>query len=273
MSRKIVNFMIIGVQKCGTTSLASIFRQHPNINFCAQKEPSFFSINDNWEADIDKYHDLFDSEKIGLLGEASTSYSFYYEYPKTAERLKAYNPNLKFIYIMRNPVERIRSHYQHNFLKGRTRKLLKEEVISNPTYINHSRYAVQIRPYIDLFGKKNIHFLTLEDFIKDKYYQLKLLSDFLSIDYEPFLKADTAPKNTTKHIKKVNFIRTMAHPFLPLISDDLKIKLKSLLYKKNKLSNHIDSDFKLFILNHIIDDINFIERETDLDLANWKNMY
>ena len=60
-----------------------------------------------WEADLASYHALYSPAPGQLCGEGSTMYTFLPEFDKTYERLFAYNPDLKFIYIMRSPVERV----------------------------------------------------------------------------------------------------------------------------------------------------------------------
>jgi hypothetical protein len=263
------DFMIIGVQKCGTTSLASILSQHPEINFCKQKEPSFFCRNKDWEARIHEYHDLYNPNEIGLRGEASTSYSWYYEYPDTSLRLKKYNKNLKFIYIMRDPIDRIKSHYIHNYLKGYTRKNFLNEVTANPTYINHSRYAVQIRPYIELFGKDRILFLKLEDLIDNSFKLFEQVGRFLGIDIKPFDNLDKSPRNVTSENRKITTLKYLFSPILKYIPSNVKISLRESFSRKNSIIVNINPQLRTFFLNHLIDDITAIENYSDLNLKNW----
>ena len=170
---KKVDVMLIGVQKCGTTTLADWLSKHSEISFC--KEPDFFSKNKDWRSDIDTYHSLFEDDSTisdNIWMEASTTYSWLLEYPEVASRILEYNKNTKFIFIMRNPIERIKSHYIHHRLKAYTTKPFELEVQSNPTYISHSRYAIQIRPFLELFPKENFHFLT---YITRGYYAVFII--------------------------------------------------------------------------------------------------
>ena len=103
-----VNAIIIGVQKCGTTTLANWLSQHPGVRVCDQKEPDFFSKSPDWRAYLDGYHRLYADENEGgskkLWVEGSTSYSWYLDYPETAKRLFEYNPHLKLVFIVREPM-------------------------------------------------------------------------------------------------------------------------------------------------------------------------
>ena len=111
MSTNIDNFaLIIGAMKAGTTSLFKYLSQHPEICACQEKEPNFFASDINWSKGLDWYQNLWkwnqDLHKIAL--EAST---FYTRLPEAnaAERIAQIKAKFKFIYILRNPVERIES--------------------------------------------------------------------------------------------------------------------------------------------------------------------
>lgn len=160
-----VDFMIIGAQKSGTTSLSYYLSNHPAVCYCLEKEPEFFSTEANWQDKIDKYHKLFEPQGAQLLGEASTNYSMLADFPKTAERIHSYNPDTKLIYITRDPVERIRSHYAHRLVRKNVLGDLHTEVLNNPSYIDRSKYYRQIEPYLRLFGKDQILLLLFEELV------------------------------------------------------------------------------------------------------------
>ena len=99
-----VDFMMIGAQKAGTTSLAAQLAAHPQICFCREKEPGYFHKTDDWTAGLDQYHSLYSPTPGQLCGEASTYYTFFPEFCETHKRLYDYNPALKLIYVVRQPV-------------------------------------------------------------------------------------------------------------------------------------------------------------------------
>ena len=149
----ITKLFIIGSQKCGTTTLARWLDQHPKLSLCSDKEPSYFSIRFK-EISERHYHNLFKKKEHEnkLFFEASTSYTFYPFFPEVPKRIYKYNNEAKFIYIVRDPIERIKSHYKHNWIKGYTRKSFIEEVSSNPEYIFNSSYGLQLRQYLKYFS-------------------------------------------------------------------------------------------------------------------------
>src|SRR3990172_564869 len=102
-----VDFMVIGAQKCATSTLARQLAYHPDICFSKPKEPAYFNRTQNWQEGLEKYHQLYSPVEGRICGEASTMYSSLPEWQGTHSRLFAYNPELKLIYIMRLPVERV----------------------------------------------------------------------------------------------------------------------------------------------------------------------
>lgn len=190
-----VDFMIIGAQKCGTTSLAAQLAAHPEICFSKKKEPGYFNASTNWRDTIDQYHRLFEPTDGQLCGEASTMYTFLPEYIGTARRLHEYNPDLKLIYIMRNPVDRIVSHFTHNLARGQVVNDPLRAVKDDPTYMTRSHYAAQIAPYLELFGQSNVLLIIFEEYVQDQLATLERIAQFLEIDSGGFQRVDTAPKH------------------------------------------------------------------------------
>ncbi len=206
-----VDFMVIGAQKCGTTSLAAQLAGHPEICFCRDKEPGYFHQTADWRADLDTYHSLYSPEPGQLCGEASTFYTFLPEYPDTHKRLFEYNPNLKLIYIMRQPVERVVSNYTHNVVRNLDKNPPDQAVFMRPEYVNRSRYAVQIRPYLELFEREDILLLVFEEYVRDQAGTLTQVAEFLGIDPAPFLEVDTAAqhKSVGEPYLKYESVRTL----------------------------------------------------------------
>lgn len=155
--------MIIGAQKCGTTTLFNILNDHPSISGCTEKEPHYFSTTKNWRNDLNLYHMLF-KEKEGTLNfEASTTYTFYpLRNLHIWDDIFDYNPNMKFIYIVRNPVDRIVSSYMHNYERGYIDLDIEEALIKERLLIELTRYYTQISPYIKKFGRDKIWLLILK---------------------------------------------------------------------------------------------------------------
>src|SRR5438552_358541 len=130
--------MIVGAMKCGTTSLFSYLKQHPRIAGCETKEPDFFSIH--WSRGLDWYQGLWRPVQAGEIAlEASTSYTKLPDHPEVVERMLSTPWTFKLIYVVRDPLERIESHYNHGrrLPWNESRRALTDEV--RPRLINTSR--------------------------------------------------------------------------------------------------------------------------------------
>ena len=203
----ITDLFIIGSQKCGTTSLAKWLNQHPNLSLCSDKEPSYFSIKFNDLSEID-YHNLFHEKekKNKLFFEASTSYTNYPLFPEVPKRIFEYNKNAKFIYIVRDPIERIKSHYRHNWIKGYTRKNFIDEVLKNSEYLFFSSYGLQLRQYLNYFPIERIYITSLEKLLDNKIEELNNIFDFLGIKNLKNKDINFYPENVSSKVSQLPVI-------------------------------------------------------------------
>jgi len=114
---RVVEFIVMGVQRGGTTSLAINISKHPDIYIDPNKEPSlgevhFFDIN--WKKGIEWYKSQFDYN-YKLVGEKTPSLIYL---PSTFPLIQSVNPQVKIILILRNPVERAYSAWKLNKKNG-----------------------------------------------------------------------------------------------------------------------------------------------------------
>src|SRR5579871_6109810 len=114
-----VSYVIVGTQKGGTSSLQFLLSKHPDICAAVIKETHFFDNDPSFQSDApdyNRYHNLFRHYRgETALGEATPIYMYA---PYVADRLKEYNPDIKVIAVLRNPVERAYSHYQMMWRRG-----------------------------------------------------------------------------------------------------------------------------------------------------------
>jgi len=276
-----VDFMMIGAQKAGTTSLAAQLAAHPQICFCRDKEPAYFHQAADWRADIERYHALYNPRPGQLLGEASTHYTFFPEYRGTAERLYEYNPALKLIYVMRQPVERIISLYTHNVVRELEKRPPDVAVFDDPTYVNRSRYGVQLRPYLELFGPENVLLLVFEEYTADQVTALYRVAEFLGIAAAPFEETDTTPLH-----------QSVGQPYLryqtlrDFTKSDVFQKVRNIIpaavrqpIRHRLLSNTITAkptfarETKLALWRLVEDDVHTVEQLLGRRLENWRRGY
>jgi len=126
--RVLPNFIIIGVQKGGTSSLYRYLLQHPNVVPGYKKEVKFFDGKYQKGLDWYRYNFPFTSQMTDTgaqTGEASPSYIFH---PLVPQRIKEDLPNVKLVLLLRDPVERAYSHYQGNLRKGQEKLSFPEAI-------------------------------------------------------------------------------------------------------------------------------------------------
>jgi len=217
------NSFIIGAAKSGTTSLFEIIAEHPAVFASKKKELNFFSNDERYEKGVDWYQTHFsESAAFPVRLEASPAYLAWSE--KTAPRIKElYGERpIKIIAIFRNPVTRAYSNYWHRVRMGHE-KLSFDEAIDredqrlkdnweklyrtgNPLYgyIRGGRYASRLKPFLDLFPRKDFFFLLQDDLQNDFETSIKKLFGFLGINpqvsAQPVVRNDsTIPRNKGLH--------------------------------------------------------------------------
>ena len=111
---KKVDFLVAGAQKSGTSALDAYLRDHPELCFPRQKELHFFDKDRLFATepvDYARYHALFDPKPPQrLLGESTPAYLYW---PQAVERIARYNPRMRFIIVLRNPITRAFSHWNY----------------------------------------------------------------------------------------------------------------------------------------------------------------
>ena len=278
MAGMCVDFMIIGAQKSGTTSLAAQLADHPQICFSEIKEPEFFDSQESWEENLPAYHQLFKPLGGQLCGEASTTYTFLPETPETSIRIHSYNPDMKLIYIMRQPVNRIISHYAHNLVRGLENRSPLAAVVEDPRYINRSRYGVQIRPYIELFGRENILLLIFEEYVADQLATLAAVAEFLGIDGTEFRDVDTSARHKSVGERQIKFrtaekfTRTsLFRSMRDIIPEGFRHTIRYRLLS-NQLAEtpHFDQELKELIWRFVAGDVMEIEDYLGRVIPQWR---
>ena len=139
-----LGFMIVGAQKCGTSALAHFLSQHPEIGMASPKEVHLFDgpgYSTDWTPEqIDRRYGRRFAHCVGarILGEATPSYMFV---PEIGRDLARYNPDLKLIVLLRDPVERAISHYHMEKGRGRERRPLWFALLREPFRLRRCRNA------------------------------------------------------------------------------------------------------------------------------------
>jgi hypothetical protein len=176
-------FVIIGTMKGGTTSLYHYLRAHPQVFMTETKELHYFVAEKNLSRGLGWYERNFASAGDALaVGEASPDYTKYPIHPGVPKRMAETVPDARLLYVIRNPVERIRSHYLHDVARGRERRPIAEAVPGSMHYLAPSRYALQIEQYLEHFPREQLLVLLSEDLRNDRAATLRRVYRFLGVD-------------------------------------------------------------------------------------------
>jgi hypothetical protein len=185
------NLFVIGAARSGTSSLHHYLGLHPEIHMSVPKEPHFFSRSPDgrWPGGRrftdSAYQRLFESP-LPVRGESSVTYS-YFPYPAgVPARIAAVAPDARFIYLLRDPVERAVSHYRWHVAIGRERRSLAE-VAAAPNdaeerYLAASSYATQLGEYVKVFRDDRVLVLDSGDLQERRGDTLRHVFAFLGVE-------------------------------------------------------------------------------------------
>lgn len=199
--RPLPDFLILGAQKAGTTALYAYLRWHPQITGPSFKEVSFFDRHyahgERW------YRAHLPVRRRGLVGEASPSYLFH---PLAPERVAKMLPGARLIALLRNPVDRAFSHYQHEVALGREELSFEdalaredermegevERMLRDPSYFSYGwwnytyaargRYAEQLARWFAAFPREQLLVLLTDELAADTAAAYRRVLAFLGVD-------------------------------------------------------------------------------------------
>ncbi len=177
------NLIIIGAQKCGTTSLHYYLKQHPEIFMTEVKELNFFNGEFNWKKGRAWYEAQF-SGQAKIYGESSPHYTNFPMFTGVPAKMNALVPNAKLIYLVRDPITRIVSQYL-DYVKGcHEPRTIEEALIDlrDNEYLNRSQYYFQLEQFLKFYKPEQILVLESESLMIDREPTLKEIYHFLGVD-------------------------------------------------------------------------------------------
>jgi hypothetical protein len=175
------NLIVIGGMKCGTSSLHYYLSLHPEIFMSKTKELSFFS--DYWDRGVGWYQQHF-PEESPVRGESSPNYTKHPAFPGVPERMASVVPHAKLVYVVRDPIKRIISHYIDSFSWKRENRNLDDAlaVLEGNHYVNVSRYAMQLERYLEHYPIERVLVVAAEDLRDRRDETLWKVFEFLRVN-------------------------------------------------------------------------------------------
>jgi sulfotransferase family protein len=241
--RVLPDFLIIGTQRGGTTSLYKYLVQHPNLSHALTKEIRFFDLN--YHRGLPWYRSRFPSHRRRemserrrgaklMVGEASPDYLFH---PLAAARVAHDLPQARLIVLLRNPIDRAFSHYWHQFKRGQetltfaaaidgeTDRLAGEvdKILADPSYVSYERhhhsylargiYVDQLAAWMELIPRDRFLIERSEDLFQDPRAVFRRVLEFLGLpdhdltEYETFNAFSSGEMEPALRAKLVEYFR------------------------------------------------------------------
>lgn len=290
------NFVCVGAQKAGTTTLHDMLKQHPDVYLPEIKETKFFAEHEKFAKGLNYYIKKYfcDYKEQKIVGEIDPEY-IYFDY--VPERIyKTLGKDIKLIFILRNPASRAFSHYQMSLRRGYETLSFEEAIKIEPerikdddtdkkwlsqrnnfSYIDRGYYAKQIKRYLKYFPKENMHFILFEDeLLGNKEQTINNIYNFLGIkNISINLDLKSNPASETKYIwirdffNKQGIVKNFSKYFF---SKNLRATIRNYIQNKNmkpmvtKLDNRIKQEL---LAQYYTEDIKELEKIIQKDLSTW----
>jgi len=175
-----VDFLGIGVQKAGTTWLYRMLAAHPEIFMARGDDKDLRFFNAYYDRGYLWYERYFEDAGAKRRGEFSTSYFYSKDAP---ERVHRYNPAMRLLLSLRDPVDRLISHHRHEIRVGRIEPDLPLEraIESNPSYVEQSMYFEQLSRWLEWFPRSSLHIVIFEEMFRDPGKALRDVYAFVGV--------------------------------------------------------------------------------------------
>lgn len=289
------DFIIVGAAKSGTSSLHKYLSAHPDVFMPKLKELNFFHAygQDNtpiWE----RFPEMPTNEmayashfyKAGanqIKGEASPSYLIYHE--RTIANIKKFYKGRelpKIIIILREPIDKIWSHFRFNRMynldpDGLTLEeaiQVESERLKNPTYlpdvhyINNTKYLQQVKAYLDNF--ESVKVVLFDDLNKDPMKFISEIQDYLGVENN--IPEDLGKKYNKSNVSNVpsnNAVAWAMKMGLTQIPFPFKEQLKNRLLKKEKMSASVEKQ----LIKIFKPEVEELQTLLNQDLSSWLSKY
>ncbi len=295
------SFLVLGAGKAGSTSLAYLLDQHPDICMSYPKEPPFFQTE--YHQGLDYYWKKYFRSYAGQAhaGEAAHQNS---RLPYVARRIHESVPEAKLFLICRNPVERAFSAYWQNFTRKadqrsfdeaidenlerlRTGPLFEQEAeaelyaraidqarqsgrVAYASYVDSGHYAEHVERFAALFGRERIKVLFFEDLARAPQEVADAAYAHLGLDPVPL--RDTAAQNTPIHPILARLFQTIGGlPLLGRVPPAWRAKLRTALSSRFKGAKpEMSGETRRLLIEHFRPHNRRLAEVTGRNLDHWQ---
>lgn len=294
-----IDFLCVGFSKCGTTSLYDTLKQHPDIFLPKIKEIPFFVRPEFYKLGISWYKKRFFEKNLSKVsGEINPLYT-----TKNIARIlsKYFSPNTKIIFIMRNPVDRMYSHFrmdmkygyelipkflqhsdinsQFNYYVKHNCRLNEKKIVYDELMMSGNYYRT-ICEYMKYFKKENMLFLYFEDYISNPEVTFKEITDFLGIKSKKISnnkisnEGNIIPRNKfcikIRHylcILRRKWLKYGSQQWDNIMNTILDFFLYHATVKQEKEKHYMDLETRKYLEEYYRQDKNNLEKLLNIDLS------
>lgn len=192
---RLPSVVVIGAMKCATTALHHYLDAHPQVSMSPWEETNFFLGPEQtpdlpaeewwrvgqWHRGLDWYSSLFDPS-APVRGDTSPGYTSP-DSTVAPERMAAVLPDARLVYLVRHPVDRAISQYEHHFRDGDERRPVAEALLDpDSQYIARGRYFERLEPFLSHFSPEQVHVVVQERLLKKRREELRRVFEHIGAD-------------------------------------------------------------------------------------------
>jgi hypothetical protein len=275
-----LDFIFLGAHKAATSWIFSCIQEHPEICIPV-KDTHFFSRENAFSKGIDFYLSNFNKCSPGSVkGEISTSY-LYSEI--ATKRIQQVFPNVKYLVILRDPIERALSHFNNDIKSGRVsgNMTFEEALKLNPSYILNGKYKKYLEVIFQKFEQDKLRIIFYDDIITSPEDVLTEVFSFIGVDAE-FKSTYSSEKINVARIPRSFLLDKFWTVIAHFIS---KVGLRNILWtlKKNGVTEFlrklntkktppiktINMSTRLELMDIFSEDVGWVQKTTGRDLSGW----
>lgn len=269
-------FIVFGAMRAGTTTLYHHLANHPQIGMSRMKETDYFIPKMNYRLGLDWYRSQFEPG-FPIHGEVSPNYGMCHLWRGVPARIHDTLPDVRLIFLARDPVERFVSHYLHVWHVGHARvppdKLLASQAGRN--MLDTSRYALQVGAYLEHFPRDRLLLLDFDELRTDPQGVMDRVTDFLGLDRSPV--GTVVTRNDAGSAARLpGFVqrawrgRSMRR-FDRFISREMRNRLRSLLsISPRRADPEIGIDLRRNVADHLREDAQAFRALSGGEFADWQ---
>jgi hypothetical protein len=269
------NLIVIGAMKCGTTSLHWYLDLHPQVVMSRPKEVDFFLVGRELSSrDIEGYRSRFPAD-APVRGESSPRYTKKGIHNGVPERIFRVLPDAKLVYILRDPIERLVSHYVHQWAT-RVEVRTFEDALDNledNRFVDPSLYHRQLSAFLEFYPLSQIHVATLEQLKTHPKRTMRGIFDFLNVEtsfVSPRFQRVEHPSSRKRRVTAAGQLarKTLGRHRVQRLRN--RVPLDGLLYEAEPVSRPTPSDhLRQRLEDRLRNDVRELRALTGLAFDGW----